>query len=249
MSDSSRNYFWRATGDLNALKPDHITHHWHGPATVVNHHGAKVWIAYKDNVLLCSPEQLRKASEEEELAWEFVPEDLRSSYENLHGAAPTFEDLTQGGNPQVVPPHEVPPGAPEAPEQPALGDAPQDAPQPGNPPSSEEPVVSPEKSTRLLPETGEFEDLEAPLPKRVRTESQSLLPKDPPNPSSSSNAEAAQDSVRRNQTRTGCISLSDRARVAIAKIPCHVQNGTQDRNMGFSVMPSGAEHRRIRKNR
>jgi hypothetical protein len=92
-------YFWRAHGDIRALKAEHVDHHWHGPATVVNHHGSRVWVSYGGTILLCSPEQIRAASEEEELAWEYVPDDLRQAFHELHGPAPTYLDLTQSGGP------------------------------------------------------------------------------------------------------------------------------------------------------
>ena len=49
-------------------------------------------------MLLCSPEQIRAASEEE-LAWEHVPDDLKQAFHDLHGPAPTYTDITQNGGP------------------------------------------------------------------------------------------------------------------------------------------------------
>ena len=92
-------YFWRTHGDISALKAEHVDHHWHGPATVVNHHGSRVWISFGGTVLLCSPEQIRASSEEEELAWEHVPDDLKQAFHDLHGPAPTYTDITQNGGP------------------------------------------------------------------------------------------------------------------------------------------------------
>ena len=126
---------------ISALKAEHVDHHWHGPATVVNHHGSRVWISFGGTVLLCSPEQIRAASEEE-LAWEYVPDDLKQAFHDLHGPAPTYTDITQNGGPfdavdnnpmQVDPEQDI--GHAGTPEEPVATEERADAPEvPPDPP-------------------------------------------------------------------------------------------------------------------
>ena len=152
-------FSWRTHGDTSALKAEHVDHHWHGPATVVNHHGSGVWISFGGTVMLCSPEQISAASEEEELAWEHVPDDLKQAFHDLHGLALAYTDITQNGgpvdavdnNPMQVDPeqdngHAGTPEEPVATEERAdAPEVPPDAPDP-DPAMEQEPEPTPGES-------------------------------------------------------------------------------------------------------
>ena len=58
-------YFWRRDADAQAFRLEHRHAHWHGPAVVLGHHRSKVWVSFRGHLWLCSPEQIRPASQEE----------------------------------------------------------------------------------------------------------------------------------------------------------------------------------------
>jgi hypothetical protein len=73
-------YFWR-------LWPKEKKAYWHGPATVIGFHNgrSKIWIARGTKMYKCSPEQLRKVSEEQEAIIRMLPEDLIQLTRNVQG--------------------------------------------------------------------------------------------------------------------------------------------------------------------
>ena len=76
-------FFWRRSGDLKATSADRAHTHWHGPATIINHHATKVWLSFRGAVVMCSPEQIRRASLEEDLASDNIPEELRGLWKRI----------------------------------------------------------------------------------------------------------------------------------------------------------------------
>ena len=73
-------YFWR-------LWPKEKKAYWHGPATGIGFHNgrSKIWIARGTKMYKCSPEQLRKVSEEQEAIIRMLPEDLIQLTRNVQG--------------------------------------------------------------------------------------------------------------------------------------------------------------------
>ena len=91
-------FFWRRSGDLKATSADRAHTHWHGPATIINHHATKVWLSFRGAVVMCSPEQIRRASLEEELASDNIPEELRTLEKNFEDPDLRYLDLTSSEN-------------------------------------------------------------------------------------------------------------------------------------------------------
>ena len=72
-------YFWR-------LWPREKKACWHGPGTVVGYQdgNSRLWVAKGTKMYKCSPEQLRKVSEEQESLIRMLPEDLLEVRKNMH---------------------------------------------------------------------------------------------------------------------------------------------------------------------
>ena len=94
-------FFWRREGDAQAFRHEHSHSHWHGPAVVVSHLKSKLWVSFRGHLWLCSPEQVRAASEEERLAASPLVQDLISSARDLQSVGATFQDIS--GQPLDVP--------------------------------------------------------------------------------------------------------------------------------------------------
>ena len=88
-------FFWRREGDAQAFRHEHAHSHWHGPAVVVSHLKSKIWISFRGHLWLCSPEQLRPASEEEKLAASPLVQDLITSARDLQSVGASFRDITE----------------------------------------------------------------------------------------------------------------------------------------------------------
>ena len=88
-------YFWRREGDAQAFRHERAHSHWHGPAVVVAHMRSKIWISFRGHLWLCSPEQVRQASEEEKLAASPLIQDIVASARDLSSAGSVFQDLSE----------------------------------------------------------------------------------------------------------------------------------------------------------
>jgi IS30 family transposase len=105
---------------------------WRGPARVIGFYDgrSKVWISVGNKVLRCSPEQLRKLTDDQEAALRFVTADMVAARRALSDkGAHTFTDISTEEHPPAGQEHEPPEPAPgEHPhkrvrlEEPATGD-------------------------------------------------------------------------------------------------------------------------------
>ena len=83
-------YFWRS---MDEKVPEQC---WHGPARVVlAQMPSTVWVSYHGGLLKCSPEHLRLWTDEERLAWETVPDELRTDPATDYRGRRQYVDLTQ----------------------------------------------------------------------------------------------------------------------------------------------------------
>ena len=88
-------YFWRRDADVQAFRVERTHAHWHGPAVVLGHHRSKVWVSFRGHIWMCSPEQLRHTSMEENASQsEAVTELLEASQTLSHPQTP-FQDVSQ----------------------------------------------------------------------------------------------------------------------------------------------------------
>ena len=78
---------------------------WHGPGTVIGYHdgNSKIWVAKGTKMYKCSPEQLRKVSQEQESLIRMLPEDLLSVRKRMHEkGSGNYIDLSTREKPPVL---------------------------------------------------------------------------------------------------------------------------------------------------
>ena len=68
-------YIYRKVKPKKGAKLPLLSGEWLGPATVVGHEGASVWCSYRGTCTKCAAEHVRRASDEEMLAFSALPED------------------------------------------------------------------------------------------------------------------------------------------------------------------------------
>ena len=91
-------YFWR-------MWPREKKACWHGPGTVIGYHdgNSKIWVAKGTKMYKCSPEQLRKVSQEQESLIRMLPEDLLSVRKRMHEkGSGNYIDLSTREKPPVL---------------------------------------------------------------------------------------------------------------------------------------------------
>ncbi|CAE7633612.1 GIP [Symbiodinium pilosum] len=57
--------------------------HWHGPGHVLGVQGSRIWVAHATKVYRCSPEQVKRLSQEQESLVRLLPDDLRTCRNQL----------------------------------------------------------------------------------------------------------------------------------------------------------------------
>lgn len=91
-------YFWR-------MWPREKKACWHGPGTVIGYHdgNSKIWVAKGTKMYKCSPEQLRRVSQEQESLIRMLPEDLLSVRKLMHErGSGNYIDLSTREKPPVL---------------------------------------------------------------------------------------------------------------------------------------------------
>ena len=68
-------YIFRKVKPRKGTKLPLLQGEWLGPATVVGHEGSSVWCSYRGACTKCASEHVRRASDEEMLAFHAIPED------------------------------------------------------------------------------------------------------------------------------------------------------------------------------
>ena len=68
-------YIFRKVKPRKGTKLPLLQGEWLGPATVVGHEGSSVWCSYRGVCTKCAAEHVRRASDEEMLAFHAIPED------------------------------------------------------------------------------------------------------------------------------------------------------------------------------
>lgn len=91
-------YFWR-------MWPREKKACWHGPGTVIGYHdgNSKIWVAKGTKMYKCSPEQLKRVSQEQESLIRMLPEDLLSVRKLMHErGSGNYIDLSTREKPPVL---------------------------------------------------------------------------------------------------------------------------------------------------
>ena len=85
-------YFWRRDADVQAFRLEHVHAHWHGPAIVISHFKAKIWVSFRGHLWLCSPEHVRPCTSEEAAIQTDQVTNLLEASRNLSESAPGVHD-------------------------------------------------------------------------------------------------------------------------------------------------------------
>ena len=94
-------YFWRRDADVQAFRVEHVHAHWHGPAIVVGHHRAKIWVSFRGHLWLCSPEQVRLASAEESASQTLPVSELLETARNISDPNFRYQASTECPEPET----------------------------------------------------------------------------------------------------------------------------------------------------
>ena len=76
-------YIHRKVRPAKGTKLPLLKAQWHGPAFVIGHEGANVWCSYRGTCTKCAAEHVRRASNEESMAYEALPHEDRELLKSL----------------------------------------------------------------------------------------------------------------------------------------------------------------------